>query len=188
MTRPRPHEGSPAGVPARNRAPQAPQAAVHHALMGPPYFPAGYWPARKLYLSSCGSRPISVSGTEHMRLPHERLQRRRKLSVVAAAYYGWPDGGWAVREQGVLAHLPEEELQELDAVVSIGGVVQDCSAPNHPRPRDLHERLRPRNARLYHHRAPVEIVLLRVPRSISSRRFTYRKLGSVLALTRAPCS
>jgi hypothetical protein len=33
--------------------------------------------------------PPLVSGTEHMRLPHERLQRRWKLSVVAMAYYGW---------------------------------------------------------------------------------------------------
>src|SRR5918912_3222049 len=61
-------------------------------------------------------RPTLVSGTEHRCLPHERLQRRGKLWVVTGADDGGANGGWAACAQGVRAHLPEEERQELDTV------------------------------------------------------------------------
>ena len=40
--------------------------------------------------------------------------------VVPVAYDGRADGGWAVREQGVLAHLPEEELQSRRPLSPLG--------------------------------------------------------------------
>ena len=107
--------------------------------------------------------PSLVAGTEHRCLSYECLQRRWQLVIIAVADDSWADGGGAVHEQGGCAQLPEEKFQKLDAVGSVRGVVQGGRAPYHPCPRDLHERLRPRHARLDHHRAPVEFVLLRVP-------------------------